>query len=82
MQQAGVSPVPTAGFFRRLGRGMGRAERIFSYVNSHPVSADRARNFEASAAKGKAYVPTLDARQWAALRDICRGTPERTEWRF
>lgn len=82
MQRAGVSPVPTAGFFRRLGKGMGGAERMFAYINTHPVSSDRAKGFEASAAKGKAYVPTLDARQWAALRNICRGTPEQKGWNF
>lgn len=82
MRQARVSPVATAGFFRRLGRGGGRAERLLAYVNTHPVSVDRAKAFEASAAKGVAYRPTLDAGQWAALRDICKGTPEETRWRF
>jgi Zn-dependent protease with chaperone function len=82
MQQAGVSPVPTAGFFRRLGRGAGGAERLFAYVNTHPVSADRAKGFEASATRGKAYVPTLDAQQWAALRGICRNTQEQKGWNF
>lgn len=82
MRRAVVSPVPTAHFFRRLGGGAGQAERLFAYVNTHPVSADRARNFEASAGKGVTYRPTLDAQQWAALRNICRNTPEQQGWRF
>ena len=82
MQGANVTPIPTAGFFRRLGGKSGRAERMFAYVNTHPVSADRAKGFEASARKGAAYRPTLDAGQWAALRDICRNMPEQKGWRF
>ena len=64
------------GFFRRLGKNTGRAERWFSYVSSHPVSADRALGFERSAAKGAVHRPTLDAAQWAALKNICRNAPE------
>ncbi|HEU0043691.1 MAG TPA: M48 family metallopeptidase [Sphingomonas sp.] len=82
MRQAGVSPAPTAGFFRRLGRGGGRAERMLAYVNTHPVSSDRAKTFEASAAKGATYRPTLDQTQWAALKTICKGTPQESRWRF
>lgn len=82
MRQADVSPVPTAAFFRRLGRGAGRAERMLTYVNTHPVSVDRARGFEASGRKGATLRPALDASQWAALRDICRNTPEQRGWRF
>ena len=82
MRDAAVSPLPTAGFFRRLNKGAEGAERMFAYLNSHPVSVDRARAFEASADRRATYRPTLDAGQWAALKDICRGTKDETGWRF
>ena len=82
LRDANISPVPTAGFFRRLGgRGAG-TERMFAYVASHPVSADRAIAFERSSTKGTTYRPALDATQWAALKDICRGTSSKIQWRF
>ena len=82
LRDAKVSPVATADFFRRLGKGAGDTERMFAYVASHPVSSDRARAFAASATKATAYRPTLDATQWAALRDICKGQSEKWEWRW
>lgn len=82
LRAAAVSPAATAAFFRRLGKGGDRAERLFAYVASHPVSADRARAFAASGATGAAYRPALDAAQWTALKDICKGKSERFEWRF
>lgn len=82
LRQAAISPAATAGFFRRLGKGAGGAERMFAYLNTHPVSADRAQRFAGSARAGVAYRPALDAAQWAALKDICRGTPEQSGFRF
>ena len=82
LRAAAISPVDTAGFFRRLGKGDGKTERMFAYVASHPVSSDRARAFAASGTKGATYRPALDPGQWAALKDICRGQSEKWEWRF
>lgn len=82
LRAAAVSPAATAAFFRRLGRNAQGAERLFAYVASHPVSADRARAFAASGAKGAAYRPALDAGQWAALKDICKGQSEKFDWRM
>lgn len=82
LRDARISPVPTAGFFRRLGRHGADAERMFAYVASHPVSAERAAAFERSGRKGAAYSPALDPAQWAALKDICRGTSAKLHWRF
>lgn len=82
LRRAAISPVPTADFFRRLSKGTGGSERMFAYVASHPVSSDRARAFAASGAKGATYRPVLDATQWTALKDICRGQSEKWEWRF
>ena len=82
LRAAAVSPVPTADFFRRLGKGADKTERMFAYVASHPISSDRAQAFAKSGAKGAAYRPALDAGQWAALKDICKGQSEKWEWRF
>lgn len=80
--EAKLSPRPTAAFFTRLGHQAGGTERMFAYLASHPVSADRAARFRASAVKGAAYTPALDATEWAALRGICKGETDRVDWRF
>ena len=82
LRDAKLSPVPTARFFDRLGKGAGSTERMFAYIASHPVSADRARRFRASVAKGAVYTPALDAQDWAALRGICKGETDTVDWRF
>ncbi len=81
MRNAKISPQPTAAFFTRLGKGAGKAERMLSYLASHPVSADRAARFRA-AAQPVAYRPALDATQWQALKSICRATKGEQGWRF
>ncbi|RZM07962.1 MAG: M48 family metallopeptidase, partial [Sphingomonas sp.] len=81
MREAKISPQPTAAFFARLGKGAGKAERMLSYLATHPVSADRAARFRA-AVKPVAYRPALDATQWHALRSICRATKGEQGWRF
>ncbi len=81
MDEAKVSPLPTAAFFTRLGGKSDKAERMFSYVASHPVSADRALRFR-QAAKGMGYTPSIDAAQWAALKGICKGATISDGWQF
>ncbi|WP_425228429.1 M48 family metallopeptidase [Sphingomonas sp.] len=82
LRRAQVSPAATAEFFRRLGKGSGGTERMLAYLNTHPVSADRAQQFTASADPHIAYRPALDADQWAALRNICKGAKEESGFRF
>ncbi|MGR6328735.1 M48 family metallopeptidase [Sphingomonas sp. XXL09] len=83
LRDAKVSPLPTAAFFDRLGRGgTGKAERMMAYVATHPVSADRARRFRASIVRGTAYTPALNAAEWQALKGICRGDTDTIDWRF
>ena len=79
---AAISPAATAGFFRRLSKGAEGPERMLAYLNTHPVSADRARRFDAGVQRGAAYRPALDAQQWAALRNICKGAREESGFRF
>lgn len=82
LRDAAISPAGTAGFFRRLGGKAAGAERMLAYLNTHPVSADRARQFAASADPRATYRPALDPTQWTALRNICRGTKTESGWRF
>ncbi len=82
LNDARLSPLPTARFFTKLGKRAGSTERLFAYIASHPVSADRATRFRKSVTKDIAYTPALDAREWAALRTICRGETDRIDWRF
>lgn len=69
-----ISPIGTAGFFKRLGVGEPRFKgtaRVLGYLSSHPLSSERRSRFEAAARAGANYRPALDATQWAALRRIC-----------
>lgn len=82
LADAHLSPMPTARFFARLGRQAGGTERMFAYLASHPVSADRARRFRDSRRPGERYAPALGAADWAALRGICRNEKDGFDWRF
>ena len=82
LRDAAISPAATAAFFRRLSKGSEGAERMLAYVNTHPVSADRAQRFEKGVVRGTAYRPALDPAQWAALKGICKGAKEDDGFRF
>ena len=82
LRTASISPAATAVFFRRLGKGAEGAERMLAYLNTHPVSADRAKRFEAGVTPGAVYQPALDGEQWAALKGICRGAKEESGFAF
>lgn len=74
LRAAHVSPRPTAAFFERLGgkrSADGRLMRTINYLQSHPVSSDRAKAFADIARGQSGYRPTLDPLQWRALRRIC-----------
>lgn len=75
LRRAAISPLATAGLFERMAaaeKRHPRAARVFSYLSSHPLSAERRRRFAASARKDAGYRPALDAAQWKALRTICK----------
>ena len=55
---------------------------MLAYLNTHPVSADRAQRFARGVKRGVSYRPALDAEQWAALKGICTGTAEDSGFRF
>ena len=73
---AKVSPMGAAGFFDRLSKAEVKTEgaaALMSYFASHPMSSERKARF-AAGTKGS-YSPAIDAAQWKALREICRGRP-------
>jgi Zn-dependent protease with chaperone function len=86
LRTARISPLPTAAFFTRLGgkQGDGRLVRTINYLQSHPVSSDRAKAFTDSAKGQSGYRTTLDPTQWRALRQICLTdkTVEKPAFRF
>jgi predicted Zn-dependent protease len=82
LRNARVSPEPTAAFFDTLGKGEAGGGGILAYVASHPAARDRATRFRQSATRAPDATPVLDARQWAALQRICRGTTATIDWNF
>ncbi len=80
LARANISPLPTATFFKRLGKDEQKLDRIgqtLGYLSSHPLSDSRRQRFEASAVKGRDYQPALDRDAWEALVDICHNDPSR-----
>lgn len=79
LARAAIDPRPTARLFAKLSRDGGEDERggfDASFLQSHPVSRDRARQFAASFVEGRAYRPTLARDQADALNDVCRVRPK------
>jgi Zn-dependent protease with chaperone function len=83
LRRAGVSPLPTAGFFARAGgedeQQLSAVGRGLSYISTHPVTAVRARLFRDSAAGRTDFKPSLSRDDWAALADICNNDPGQNE---
>lgn len=77
LTRAGISPAPTATFFRRLNRAEGSTGRFgpMVYLSSHPLSGDRERRFADAAKRGLYTTPALTKREWTALRAICSSRP-------
>jgi Zn-dependent protease with chaperone function len=78
LRRAGISPEPTAGFFKRLQKlegDSGRFAPAIAYLSSHPLSSARERKFEAAVVKGARYRPALAPDEWAALSTICSTRP-------
>ncbi|MBB6124491.1 M48 family metallopeptidase [Sphingobium subterraneum] len=86
MRASGISPVPTAAFFARMGgeeapakaKGKaksttqpGRSIEALDWFASHPSSTSRQQLFANAAEKGRRYRPALAADQWQALQKIC-----------
>ena len=82
MSNANISPVATAGFFRRLSKidgsenTDGNAARITGYMSSHPLSSERKKAFENSLVKGKTYAASLTPAEWTVLKSMCKDDPD------
>jgi beta-barrel assembly-enhancing protease len=75
LNRAGISPKPTGELFARLSKeGEGRAYNA-EFLQSHPLSKNRAQRFTASADPRVHYQPALSRDQKDALFDICTGRP-------
>lgn len=80
LARAGISPLPTAKFFTRLGKGersLGRVGETLSYISTHPLSDGRRAAFERSFRRDLRYAPALEAADWRAVQGICRNDPAR-----
>lgn len=81
LRAANISPKGTASFFARMGAtepggkpGTTGAQAL-TYLSSHPQSLARQKAFLDSAKKGQAYVPSLNATEWRALKTMCKDDP-------
>lgn len=76
LRQAAISPDDTAAFFDKLSGGAAgeKAERAMSWMNSHPVSAERKAAFARSKVAGKSYRPALAPWDWHALKAMCKAS--------
>jgi beta-barrel assembly-enhancing protease len=75
MQRSRISPQDTAAFFARLAemeKGLGKAKVALGYLNSHPLSEIREKNYRASEIKGVQHTPVLSAEEWRTVVDSCK----------
>lgn len=72
LSKANISPVPTKGFFEKLAEMTNEdSGSITSYVSSHPLSNDRAAEFQKSFDASEDYQPALSKTEWNAIRSMC-----------
>ncbi|MBV9528776.1 M48 family metallopeptidase [Sphingomonas sp.] len=71
LRRAQVSPRPTGALFQRLSKDAPQYSAQF--LESHPASAARAKQFSASYDPRVAYRPALTPGQWKALMIMCDG---------
>ena len=72
LARANISPMPTARLFAKLGKDEGRVAANIQFLNSHPMSQDRARAFAAAFDPHRAYQPAMSVQEHAALVMACR----------
>jgi Zn-dependent protease with chaperone function len=76
LKRADISPEPTAELFDRLAKEHEQGVPTSAqFLESHPLSANRAKKFAASFDPSADYQPALSRDQSDALFDICRNTP-------
>ncbi len=75
MEQANISPIGTKGFFEKLAdmtNEDGEERSIISYMSSHPLSNERAAEFQKSFDASKNYQSALTKTEWAAVKSMCK----------
>jgi Zn-dependent protease with chaperone function len=72
LRHARISPAGAADFFDRLRRSTDEEPGWAGWLQSHPASLDRERAFRDAVKKDGAYVPALSAREFGAIRTMCR----------
>lgn len=72
LRRAGISPKPTANLFRKLGEHEAEGSSYNAeFLQSHPLSAKRARKFDAAFDRTVRYTHALTQDQADALFNIC-----------
>jgi len=78
LRRAGVSPLPTARLFEKLAKEEGDGLTYAAgYLDSHPASAARAREFARSHDPRVRYAPVLSEAQADALWNVCWNRPDK-----
>ncbi|MEE8333288.1 MAG: M48 family metallopeptidase, partial [Alphaproteobacteria bacterium] len=70
LRDAGITTAGFVAFLDRLAKQAGSLEQAFSFISSHPPSAERAAATRAKTAQPSA-APALTDSEWNALRVIC-----------
>ncbi len=52
-----------------------KAERVMSYLATHPANADRTRAYQQSKKAGVTYIPAMPPGDWQALLSMCANDP-------
>lgn len=75
LRQAKISPRPTAQLFARLAADRDGLSNSAEFLQSHPLSAKRAKRFANSFDPRATYSPAVSPEQWQALLHMCgKGT--------
>lgn len=76
LKRAHISPKPTAALFKQLAADSGEGKGYDAeFLQSHPLSADRAQKFAAAFDPNARYRPALERDQSDALFNICWERP-------
>lgn len=77
LKRAQIDPRPTARLFAALAADEAEGPGAAEFLNSHPGTKGRARNFQRAHDKSAAYLPILDASQSKALFAACEGKKDK-----
>lgn len=74
MEKANISPLGAKGFFDKLSKMTNEdsEDNITSYMASHPLSSERAAEFEKSYDEDRKYQNPLTDAEWQSIRSMCK----------